>query len=61
MKERDYDQKCDVVYPFTKKDSKGEVIEVIESPPVYRVKFSYLKSVATNRDIPSNPIFKIFC
>ena len=61
MKERDYDKKCDVTYPFVKKDSKGEVIETIHKPPLYRVKFSYLKSVTANRDIPSNPVFKIFC
>jgi len=48
MKERDYDKKSDVTYPFTKKDSHGEVIETISQPPIYRVKFTYMKSIKTS-------------
>ena len=43
MKERDLIQRIDVQYPFTRLDENGQIIEILEAPPKYDIKFLYHK------------------
>jgi hypothetical protein len=37
MKERDLTERIDVVYPFTKVNDLGNIIEVLNEPPKYDI------------------------
>ena len=37
MKERDLTERIDAVYPFTKMDANGEIIETLNEPPRYDI------------------------
>ena len=52
--ERELGIKCDVSYPFTKRDDKDQVLEILYEPPLYFIQFMYNK---TRKGVPC---FKIF-
>jgi len=43
MKERDLAERVDATYPFIKIDESGKVIETLNEPTTYDIKFMYHK------------------
>ena len=41
MRERDMHTRTDVTYPYERRDPEGNVIEVLNQPSTYEIKFIY--------------------
>lgn len=54
MRERDVQTRCDVTYPYERRDPQGNVIEVQAEPSNYDIRFIYSKGKK------GNPLFRIF-